>query len=32
MLVDGADESKLVSQLTQEIKSMKARHLANQML
>ena len=30
MLVDGADESKLVSQLTQEIKSMKARHLANQ--
>lgn len=30
MLVDGADESKLVSQLTQEIKAMKARHLANQ--
>ena len=30
MLVDGADETKLVSQLTQEIKAMKARHLANQ--
>ena len=30
MLVDGADESKLTMQLKQEIKSMKARHEANQ--
>ena len=30
MLVDGADENKLVSQLNQEIKAMKARHEANQ--
>ena len=30
MLVDGADESKLVTQLNQEIKAMKARHEANQ--
>jgi len=30
MLVDGADEKKLVSQLTAEIKSMKGRHAANQ--
>ena len=30
MLVDGADESKPTAQLTQEIKSMKARHEANQ--
>lgn len=30
MLVDGADESKLVSQLSQEIKAMKSRHEANQ--
>jgi chemotaxis protein MotA len=30
LLVDGADETKLVQQLNQEIKSMKARHLANQ--
>jgi chemotaxis protein MotA len=30
MLVDGADEKKLVSQLTAEIKSMKSRHAANQ--
>jgi chemotaxis protein MotA len=30
MLVDGADEKKLVSQLTAEIKAMKGRHGANQ--
>ena len=30
MLVDGADESKLVGQLNQEIKAMKSRHEANQ--
>ena len=30
MLVDGADEKKLVSQLMAEIKSMKGRHSANQ--
>jgi len=30
MLVDGADENKLVSQLSQEIKAMKSRHEANQ--
>lgn len=30
LLVDGADESKLVQQLNQEIKSMKARHESNQ--
>ena len=30
MLVDGADEAKLVSQLNQEIKAMKLRHEANQ--
>ena len=30
MLVDGADESKLVTQLNQEIKAMKSRHEANQ--
>jgi chemotaxis protein MotA len=30
MLVDGADENKLASQLTMEIKSMKSRHEANQ--
>jgi chemotaxis protein MotA len=30
MLVDGADESKLTAQLTQEIKAMKSRHEANQ--
>ena len=30
MLVDGADEAKLTSQLTQEIKAMKARHEVNQ--
>ena len=30
MLVDGADEAKLTSQLKQEIKAMKARHEANQ--
>ena len=30
MLVDGADEAKLTMQLKQEIKSMKARHEANQ--
>lgn len=30
MLVDGADENKLVSQLNQEIKAMKSRHEANQ--
>lgn len=30
LLVDGADEAKLVKQLNQEIKSMKARHEANQ--
>jgi len=30
MLVDGADENKLVSQLNQEIKAMKGRHEANQ--
>ena len=30
MLVDGADEAKLTSQLKQEIKSMQARHEANQ--
>ena len=30
MLVDGADEAKLTAQLKQEIKAMKARHLANQ--
>lgn len=30
MLVDGADETKLTDQLNQEIKSMKARHLARQ--
>lgn len=30
LLVDGADESKLVKQLNQEIKAMKARHEANQ--
>jgi chemotaxis protein MotA len=30
MLVDGADEGKLVTQLNQEIKAMKSRHEANQ--
>ena len=30
MLVDGADEAKLTTQLTQEIKAMKMRHEANQ--
>jgi chemotaxis protein MotA len=30
MLVDGADEAKLVAQLNQEIKAMKLRHEANQ--
>jgi chemotaxis protein MotA len=30
MLVDGADETKLTSQLNQEIKAMKSRHEANQ--
>ena len=30
MLVDGADENKLASQLSMEIKSMKSRHEANQ--
>ena len=30
MLVDGADENKLVTQLNQEIKAMRARHEANQ--
>ncbi len=30
LLVDGADETKLVQQLNQEIKSMKSRHEANQ--
>jgi chemotaxis protein MotA len=30
MLVDGADEAKLVAQLNQEIKAMKGRHEANQ--
>ena len=30
MLVDGADEAKLTSQLNQEIKAMKARHETNQ--
>lgn len=30
MLVDGADENKLVSQLSQEIKAMQTRHEANQ--
>ena len=30
MLVDGADENKLVPQLNQEIKAMRARHEANQ--
>lgn len=30
LLVDGADESKLVKQMTQELKAMKARHEANQ--
>lgn len=30
MLVDGADENKLASQLNMEIKSMKSRHEANQ--
>ena len=30
LLVDGADETKLVQQLNQEIKSMKGRHEANQ--
>jgi len=30
MLVDGADENKLVTQLNQEIKAMKGRHEANQ--
>lgn len=30
LLVDGADEAKLVKQLTQEIKSMKGRHEVNQ--
>ncbi len=30
MLVDGADEAKLTTQLNQEIKAMKARHLINQ--
>lgn len=30
LLVDGADEGKLVKQMTQEIKAMKARHEANQ--
>ena len=30
MLVDGADEAKLTTQLNQEIKAMKARHESNQ--
>lgn len=30
MLVDGADESKMAKQMNQEIKSMKARHIASQ--
>jgi chemotaxis protein MotA len=32
MLVDGADEVKLIAQLNQEIKAMKARHLENQLV
>jgi len=32
LLVDGADETKLVKQLTAEIKSMKSRHEANQLV
>ena len=30
MLVDGADEAKLTTQLNQEIKAMQARHESNQ--
>ena len=32
LLVDGADETKLVQQLTSELKSMKSRHEANQLV
>ena len=32
MLVDGADENKLVTQLNQEIKAMRARHESNQLV